>query len=45
MNKLSKFFQKERFDVTYDQYLELEVKIFIRDFVNEKNQYLAEKTK
>ena len=36
MNKLKKFFQKERFDVIYDQYLELEVRIFIRDFVNDK---------
>ena len=43
MNKLRKFFQKERFDIIYDQYLELEVRIFIRDFVNEKIQYLNEK--
>mgnify|MGYP001453844236 FL=1 len=43
MNKLKKFFQKERFDIIYDQYLELEVRIFIRDFVNEKIQYLNEK--
>ena len=40
MNKLKKFFQKERFDIIYDQYLELVVRIFIRDFVNEKIQYL-----
>ena len=43
VNKLKKFFQKERFDVIYDQYLELEVRIFIRDFVNEKIQYLNKK--
>ena len=43
MNKLKKFFQTERFDVIYDQYLELEVRIFIRDFVNEKIQYLNKK--
>ncbi len=43
MNKLKKFFQKERFDFIYDQYLELEVRIFIRDFVNDKVQYLSEK--
>lgn len=43
MNKLRKFFQKERFDIIYDQYLELEVRIFIRDFVNEKIQYLNKK--
>ena len=43
MNKLRKFFQKERFDVIYDQLLELEVRIFIRDFVNEKIQYLNKK--
>ena len=43
MNKLKKFFQKERFDVIYDQYLELEVRIFIRDFVNDKVQYLSKK--
>ncbi|MDC3029440.1 hypothetical protein OA176_00365 [Prochlorococcus sp. AH-716-P13] len=43
MKKLKKFFQKERFDVIYDQYLELEVRIFIRDFVSEKIQYLANK--
>ena len=45
MNKLRKFFQKERFDVIYDQYLELEVRIFIREFVNAKIQYLVDKTK
>ncbi len=45
MNKLKKFFQKERFDVIYDQYLELEVRIFIRDFVNAKIHHLAEKSK
>ena len=43
MNKLKKFFQKERFDIIYDQYLELEVRIFIRDFVNAKIQYLNKK--
>tara|TARA_B100001029_G_scaffold175684_1_gene177471 strand:- start:566 stop:973 length:408 start_codon:yes stop_codon:yes gene_type:complete len=43
MNKLKKFFQKERFDIIYDQYLELVVRIFIRDFVNEKIQYLNKK--
>ena len=43
MNKLRKFFQKERFDVIYDQLLELEVRIFIRDFVNDKVQYLSKK--
>mgnify|MGYP001325342176 CR=1 FL=1 len=43
MNKLKKFFQKERFDVIYDQYLELEVRIFIRDFVDDKVQYLSKK--
>ena len=43
MNKLKKFFQKERFDVIFDQYLELEVRIFIRDFVNDKVQYLSKK--
>ena len=43
MNKLKKFFQKERFDFIYDQYLELEVRIFIRDLVNEKIQCLTEK--
>ena len=43
MKKLKKFFQMERFDVIYDQYLELEVRIFIRDFVSEKIQYLANK--
>ena len=45
MNKLKKFFQKERFDVIYDQYLELEVRIFIRDFVNAKIHHLAERSK
>ena len=45
MNKLRKFFQKERFDVIYDQLLELEVRIFIRDFVNAKIHHLAEKSK
>ena len=43
MNKLRKFFLKERFDVIYDQLLELEVRIFIRDFVNDKVQYLSKK--
>ena len=43
MNKLSKFFQKERYDVISDQLLELEVRIFIRDFVNDKVQYLTKK--
>ena len=44
MKKLNKFFQKERFDIIYDQYLKLEVRIFIRDFVNAKVKYLTEKT-
>ena len=44
MKKLNKFFQKERFDIIYDQYLKLEVRIFIRDFVNAKVKYLSEKT-
>ena len=41
MNKLSDFFQKTRFNLIEDQIIYLATRLFIRDFVYKKMDYLG----